>query len=64
MAGGKFSKLEMKEIEPGNVTMVATENIAKGERIGYFPRSMQITEEMVSNGKYLKLLKESNDPQL
>ena len=57
LAGGKFDKVEMREIEPGNVTMVATENIAKGERIGYFPLSMQITEEMVSNGEYLKKLK-------
>ena len=28
LAGGKFDKVEMWEIEPGNVTMVATENIA------------------------------------
>ena len=53
LAGGKFDKVEMREIEPGNVTMVATENIAKGERIGYFPRSTQITEDMISQGEYL-----------
>ena len=45
LAGGKFEKVVLLEKEPGNSTMVATENIAKGERIAYIPRSMQITKE-------------------
>ena len=44
--GGSFDKFEMKEIEPGNVTMVATEDIAKDEVVGYIPQSMHITNEI------------------
>ena len=53
--GGRFDKFEMKEIEPGNVTMVATEDIAKDEVVGYIPQSMHITNEIAMQTEYSKI---------
>ena len=49
----------MKEIESGNVTMVATEDIAKDEQVAYIPQSMHITSDIAKQTEYYRLRKEA-----
>ena len=44
----------MKEIEPGNVTMLATDDIKEGEEVAYVPPSFQILPAAGRQSGYYK----------
>ena len=43
--GGELNKIEMREFQLGNIGMMASEDITRGDLIAYIPKEMLMTEE-------------------
>ena len=41
--GGEINKVDVKEFEPGNNEMIATEDITQGDLIAFIPDDMLLT---------------------
>ena len=56
--GGELNKIMISEFLPGNNEYVATEDIKKGDMVGYIPREMFLTfdeaKKMSTNTQYLR----------
>ena len=57
-AGGKWNKLKLQEIAPGNNTLLATYDIKYGEYIASIPYEMYISEEVIRNSDFFASYKD------